>query len=178
MYDSALCCASAEIRTESVLIYVMNAIWSPFSVPMPSYRCCARLIVSGAVKPSLLEDSCCIEEVVNGAGAWLFTTDFFIAATTNSPAFSAASTVSVSSLEAGLYFLPFFFSREALNGACFSSLSCSSAETFQYSCGLNASISRSLSTISFSATDCTLPPESVRELFSVSILWFSRVESL
>ena len=116
--------------------------------------------------------------VVNGAGAWLFTTDFFIAATTNSPAFSAASTVSVSSLEAGLYFLPFFFSREALNGACFSSLSCSSAETFQYSCGLNASISRSLSTISFSATDCTLPPESVRELFSVSILWFSRVESL
>lgn len=47
-----------------------------------------------------------------------------------------------------------------LEGENFFSLSCNSAVIVQYSSGLNAWISRSRSTTSLSATDCTRPAES------------------
>ena len=76
-------------------------------------------MVSGEEKPSLLEASCCIELVVNGAGACDFAIAFFTLETIYSPFSSSFNTFSVSSADAGLYFFMPFFSRSALNGECF-----------------------------------------------------------
>ena len=94
--------------------------------------------------------SCCKVLVVNGNGAFLLRSPFFTSATLNSVCSTLLIIASTSSFE------PIFPWNFATIGF-FSPSIPSVASSVQYSSGLNASISASLSAMIFKATDCTRP---------------------
>mmetsp|Transcript_23889 Transcript_23889/g.66277 ORF Transcript_23889/g.66277 Transcript_23889/m.66277 type:complete len:212 (+) Transcript_23889:2012-2647(+) len=147
--------ASADKLTPSVLMYVMRP--SP-ETPSPSYRAWALRIVEDVVIPRRLEASCCMVEVVNGAGgcrSWSFSE---MPATSSCAAFNLSTTRRASSLSEkplGPSLVPSTSVKCAENTAP-SSVD-SNALIVQYCSTLKASISASLSLNSLSATLCTLP---------------------
>src|SRR3989344_205985 len=122
-----------------------------------SYRCCAVVIVLFTEKPSLWAAFCCSVEVVNGAGGLRTEGDLLIECMINcallqsvSRSFADLMLLSTSLSSVGKVFL-FFDAKEPVILYC--------------SVGLKARISRSRSTTSFTATDCTLPAESLPRTF-------------
>src|SRR3989338_7639799 len=113
--------------------------------------------------PSLREASCWSVDVVNGGGGVLFNSFSSMDATFHSFPSTSLITVSDSSLVLGTNFSPLYLLRSAVN-VSFLSVS-SEAVIVQYSTGTNALISRSRSTMIFTATDCTRPALSPRYTF-------------
>src|SRR3954453_1102514 len=126
-----------------------------------------------AEKPSLRAASCCSVEVVNGGGGFLEKGLVSTEETVNRPASTTAFAASASPglpMVSRSIFLPSSCARRAVK-LC-PSLS-KAAVIDQYSCGRKISISRSRSTTSRSATDCTrhadLKPGSLRQRMGESV---------
>ena len=124
-----------------------------------SYSACATRIVWLAENPSLRAASCCSVDVVNGAGGLRVSGLVSTVSTVKRPASTAALAAAASPpvpIDSRSSFSPFHRTSRLLNATP----SCSNtAVTDQYSCGRNASISRSRLTTSRSATDCTRPAD-------------------
>ena len=123
---------------------------------MPSYNCCAILIVHWAVKPSFLIPSCCNVDVMKGAVGWRLLCFFLTLLTNNSPvnAFSRVDFIidacSVSSI---LNFLIFLLSNSVNLPKNSDPLNSKSDSIVQYSLAIKSSISFSRSTIILNAGD-------------------------
>ena len=118
-------------------------------------------MVRVAVKPSLRLASCCMVLVINGGAGTRRRLPRETAATVKASPFTSARMASASAFVFTSSFLPSLSARRAVNF-----LACpgghSTASMFQYSSGLKASISFSLSTMRRTATLCTRPAESPR----------------
>ena len=127
---------------------------SPLTVT-PSYNCCAALIVRLLLKEILFPASCCNKLVVNGLGAERFFSLESILSISISFLCKSFNTNFVSSSECSSIFLLFF--SVSLNTAFLLSSPVTVASIVQYSSGVKARISSSLSTINLVLTLCTLP---------------------
>ena len=138
---------------------------------IPSYSRCASVIVLRAEKPSFRAASCCNVEVVNGGAGDRFRS-FRWTSRTRYAARRSRSTCGIASVSApsripflsgAVASLPSGISvSRATKGCCSSSPGPSGVNRtsmLQYSTGTKARISRSRSTISRTATDCTRPAD-------------------
>ena len=137
----------------------------------PSYRRWATLIVRLGLKPSLRLASCCSVLVVNGGAGLRFEGRVATESTTGLSERSAAAwacAVSPSPISSALPAI-----RETSAPNCVPSGVASTASSDQYSRAVNAVISRSRSTTSRTATDCTRPADSpgrtLREISGLSV---------
>src|SRR3989338_10794647 len=136
---------------------------SPLPRLTPSYSCCATAMVWRTEKPSLRAPSCCNVDVVNGGGGVFFSSFSSMDFTVYDAYFKSASTCFDSLSEDVTNFSPSFLLSDATNSSFFSVSK--EASTVQYSTGLKARISRSRSTMIFTATDCTRPADRPRYTF-------------
>ena len=126
----------------------------------PSYNICAIDIVFFKVNPNFLDASCCIVLVVKGGAGFFFLSDFFILLTINSLFFKSSSILFTCSSFLNSSFLLSIPTKWASNlFFLFEAFLFNIAYIFQYSSGLNFSISSSLSQINLTATDWTLPAD-------------------
>src|SRR6266404_143652 len=128
---------------------------SPISIP--SYRSWARRMVRLDPKPSFFAASCWSVLVVNGAAGFFLRSRRLTSVTWN--VFRDLSASRMAFASASLLMTGFLPSRRWSFAVNCCPASSSRASTVQYSTGLNARISRSLSTSSRSATVCTRPAE-------------------
>ena len=132
----------------------------------PSYSCWATRMVLFTGKCSLLKESCCIFEVVNGAWGDLFFLASFIFDTINSFFFMSSTVFLISFsflISKSFLFIFSSFAEKKRRSSLFFFFKCASIS--QYSSGTNFFIFASLSTTSLTATDCTLPAERPRVTF-------------
>ena len=106
------------------------------------------------IKFNFLEASCCSVLVVNGGNGFFILFPFLTVLTTKFP----CSKSLIIFLASSSFFISIFFPSccVSLIGNFFLSFF-NEQSTVQYSLGINAFISSSLSQISFKAADCTLP---------------------
>ena len=116
-------------------------------------------------KPKRVLAACCKVEVIYGALGLTLVGLSSRNATLYSASFNTLSRTSVSALFLSLSVLPACLTASKRMP---SFLEMVSAKTCQYSSGINARISRSRSTTSFTATDCTRPADKPRAIFSQS----------
>ena len=126
----------------------------PLSVLTPSYSFCATIIVFFGEKPSCVEALCCKVDVINGGGVLVLRLAVSIEDTTKDSVFAEA-TIWVAELSLPRVILSIFLPEKLYIEA--SMLFWNSASMLQYSTGLNAFISRSLSTTILSVELCTRP---------------------
>ena len=154
------------MRTESVRMYVMRPTAPSSPRSTPSYSCWATVIVFLAENPSLRPASCWSVEVMNGGAGLRRRSPRVTDRTTNGRPSRPAMSARVSASLVSDAFSPRTSRSVASN--CGGRLPVSRACSDQYSTGTKASISRSRSTISRTATDCTRPADSPRRTLSHS----------
>ena len=123
---------------------------------MPSYNCCATLIVNFAVKPSFLIPSCCNVDVIKGAVGWRLLCVFLTFFTNNSPvdAFSRVDFIdNACSVFSMLNFLIFSLLNSVNLPRKSDPPNSKSDSIVQYSLAIKSSISFSRSTIILNAGD-------------------------
>ncbi len=155
--------ACSETRVESVRMYVIRPTAPSPGSSMPSYNCCAIIIVfltgNRAACWSLL--------VMNG-GTALFFRSFVVTDADNpvAPALRSASTASASAWLVTLMFEPSRFCSFASNSG--GTAAGQARRDVPVLFGNERSISRSRSHTSFNATDCTRPALRPRRTLSQS----------
>src|SRR3989344_5903592 len=114
------------------------------------------------VNPRRVFAACCSVDVVNGGGGDVFFSFSATADTAHDDFWSVLTISSVTSLDPSAILSSAFPFHELSLASKKSSVPflAKDPSTVQYSCGTNALISRSRSTINRSATDCTRPAES------------------
>ncbi|SSS48200.1 Uncharacterised protein [Acinetobacter baumannii] len=130
-----------------------------------SYKRCANIMVFFTEKPKRVLAACCKVEVMYGALGFTLVGLSSRWATLYSAPFNTSNRASVSALFFNLSVLPACLTASRRIS---SFLALVSAKTCQYSSGIKARISRSRSTTSFTATDCTRPADKPRAIFSHS----------
>ena len=150
---------------ESVRRYVIIPTVPCPLMSTPSYNCCAIRIVFCVEKFKVLAASCCNVLVVKGSGAFLTLSLFLISSTAKSqPSRSFIILLTSSSLP--IVTLPLLSDVNLAVTGFFIPSILSIASIVQYSSGIKALISSSLSQIILKATDCTRPAESPRFIFA------------
>ena len=116
-------------------------------------------------KPKRVLAACCSVEVIYGALGLTLVGLSSRLITLYSASLIRFNKASVSALLCSFKVLPFCFTASRRMSSFFALVS---ANTCQYSSGIKARISRSRSTTSFTATDCTRPADKPRAIFSHS----------
>ncbi len=151
MYARISAMASADKLVASVRMYVISPA---------SYNFCAAVMVRRDEKYNLRAASCCRVLVVNGAAARRDVFFFSMAATWAAIGTAIRDTIPSIWVRDAMVIFSIFCPSNCDNMALNADVSFSHpAVSDQYSTGLNASISRSRSTTSFTATDCTRPAD-------------------
>ena len=120
-------------------------------------------------KPSRVLAACCKVEVIYGALGLVLVGLSSRAVMVYVASFNTANTASVCALFCSFKVLPCCLTASRrMSSFCFLLWLTVSAKICQYSSGINARISRSRSTTSFTATDCTRPADKPRAIFSHS----------
>ena len=139
-------------------MYVIKPVVPLSGIFTPSYNPWATDIVFLIANPNFLEASCCIVLVVNGGAGFLFFSPVVTSSTINFAFSKSCNILSTSSFEWSSIF-SLFFPKNFDSKDFLVFVSESIAVIFQYSSGTKCSISSSLSHISLTATDCTLPAD-------------------